>query len=105
MSLQRRIHIFALIDALGWSIVDDLKFMADTLPHRAPLKTVLGYSSGAIPTILTGKTPAEHGHWNLFYYAPERSRFRWLRHLGFLPDALLTHRVALKLLKETGRHL
>src|SRR5439155_20183 len=82
-------HVFVLIDAFGWEIAQRLGFLSDALPHRAPLRTVLGYSSGAIPTMLTGKSPAEHGHWNLFYYDPEGSPFRWLRGLHFLPDRVL----------------
>jgi Type I phosphodiesterase / nucleotide pyrophosphatase len=99
------LQIFVLIDAFGWELAQRLGFLADRLPHRAPLRTVLGYSSGAIPTMLTGKTPAEHGHWNLFYYDPAGSPFRWLRHVGFLPDAILNSRVTRKVLKELGRHV
>lgn len=99
------VHVFVLIDALGWALVDGRDFLVDLLPYRQPLRTVLGYSSGAIPTILTGRSPAEHGHWNLFYHDPERSPFRWMRHVGFLPDTLLGHRVTRKLLKELGRRV
>ena len=49
-----RIHIFILIDALGWEYIKERPFLNDVLPHRQPLRTVLGFSSGAIPTILTG---------------------------------------------------
>ncbi len=103
MSSQRRLHIFVLIDALGWQIIEGRDFLSDILPHRTPLRTVLGYSSAAIPTILTGVPPATHQHWNLFYYDPTGSPFRWLRHLRFLPDAVLDHRVTRRLLKEMGR--
>jgi len=97
------LHVFVLIDAFGWEIAQRLGFLSDVLPHRAPLRTVLGYSSGAIPTMLTGKSPAEHGHWNLFYYDPKGSPFRWLRRFHFLPDKILGHRVARKAVKEVGR--
>ena len=80
------IHVFVLIDAFGWEIAQRLGFLSDELPYRAPLKTVLGYSSGAIPTMLTGRSPAEHGHWNLFYYDPEGSPFRWLRRFRDVPN-------------------
>ena len=103
MSSRRRLHVFVLIDALGWQVIQGRNFLSDILPHRAPLRTVLGYSSAAIPTILTGVPPATHQHWNLFYYDPTGSPFRWLRHLRFLPDALLDHRVTRRLLKEMGR--
>ena len=99
------LHIVVLIDAFGWPIAQRLDFMGDVLPHRAPLRTVLGYSSGAIPTMLTGKSPAEHGHWNLFYYDREGSPFRWLRHARFLPEGVLDNRVARKALKELGRRV
>ena len=100
MTTSAPIHIFVLIDALGWALVEDRDFLADLLPHRRPLRTILGYSSGAIPTILTGRPPVEHGHWNLFYYDPARSPFAWLRRLAFLPDRVLNHRVTRRILKE-----
>lgn len=102
---RRRLHIFVLIDALGWKFLEGREFLSDLLPYRQPLRTVLGFSSGAIPSILTGLPPAENGHWNLFYYDPQGSPFRWLRHLRFLPDAVMDHRVTRKLLKEMGRHV
>ncbi len=55
---RRPLHLFVLIDALGWRFLEDRKFLSDILPYRTPLRTVLGFSSGAIPTILTGVNPA-----------------------------------------------
>jgi hypothetical protein len=101
----RRLHLFVLIDALGWQFLQGRDFLSDLLPFRTSLRTVLGFSSGAIPTILTGLPPAQNGHWNLFYYDPVGSPFRWLRHFSFLPDGILNHRVTRKLLKEMGRNL
>ena len=66
---------------------------------------MLGYSSGAIPTILTGLPPAQNGHWNMLYYDPNGSPFRWLRWLSFFPDGLVDNRVFRKLIKEVGRRL
>src|ERR1700730_197949 len=97
--------VFVLIDALGWQYLEGREFLNDILPCRVPLQTVLGFSSGAIPTILTGKPPAVTGHWNLFYYDPKGSPFRWLRFAGFLPDALLDNRITRKVLKELGRRV
>ena len=102
---MRRLHVFVLIDALGWRVIEGRNFLSDLLPYRNALRTVLGYSSAAIPTILTGLPPARNGHWNLFYYDPEGSPFRWLQHFHFLPDRVLDHRVTRKLLKEMGRRL
>jgi len=99
------VAVFVLIDALGWQYLEGREFLSDILPNRVPLQTVLGFSSGAIPTILTGAPPARTGHWNLFYYDPEGSPFKWLRSAGFLPDALLDNRLTRKLLKELGRRV
>jgi predicted AlkP superfamily pyrophosphatase or phosphodiesterase len=105
MNNRKPVHVFVLIDALGWLVLEGQHFLQDLLPFRQPLRTVLGFSSGAIPTILTGLPPAQNGHWNLFYYDPQDSPFRWMKYLGFLPDRVLDHRVTRKLLKEMGRRL
>ena len=95
--------IVVLIDALGWRYAEG--FLEDMLGVRQRVRTVLGFSSGAIPTILTGRMPAETGHWNLLYYNPAGSRFGWMRAFGWLPDCILDRRVPRKLLKEMGRRL
>ena len=102
---KRRLDVFVLVDALGWKFLEGREFLSDILPFRQPLRTVLGFSSGAIPTMLTGLSPAQNGHWNLFYYDPQGSPFRWLRHFSFLPDGLVDHRVARKLVKEIGKRI
>jgi type I phosphodiesterase/nucleotide pyrophosphatase len=102
---SRRVRIFVLIDALGWEFLKGSSSFCDFLGYRVPLRTVLGFSSGAIPTILTGVPPAQNGHWNLFYLDPQGSPFRWLRALTFLPDWLLDNRIVRKLLKELGRRV
>jgi predicted AlkP superfamily pyrophosphatase or phosphodiesterase len=100
---KRKISLCVLIDALGWKVLEDQKFLNDMLVYRQPLKTVLGFSSGAIPSLLTGKSPSQHGHWNLFYYDPKHSPFSWLRGLRHFPEKLVNHRVSQKLIKEAGR--
>jgi Type I phosphodiesterase / nucleotide pyrophosphatase len=105
MNGARPIRVFVLIDALGWRFLKGRKFLSEELPVRMPLHTVLGFSSGAIPAILTGRLPAQNGHWNLFYYDPKGSPFRWLRALSFLPDHMVNNRVARKLMKEMGRKM
>jgi len=99
---QRRITLVALIDALGWEYVKDADFLCDLLPYRRPLQTILGFSSGAIPTILTGVPPAQNGHWNLYYYDPEGSPFWWFR---YLPARLLDNRIGRRAIKELGRRI
>ena len=72
------IEIFLFIDALGWKIVNDHNFLPELLPHRKKVNMQFGYSSSAIPTILSGKKPSEHGHLGLFRFAPEASPFKKL---------------------------
>jgi hypothetical protein len=102
---RTRRHVFVLIDALGWEFVKGRQFLNAELPFRRPLETVLGFSSGAIPTILTGLQPTQTGHWNLFYYDPKNSPFQWLRWFRFLPDRVLDNRVSRKIMKELGRRV
>jgi len=72
------IEIFLFIDALGWELVQRTDFMAEKLPFRRKIEMQFGYSSTAIPTILSGRTPAEHGHLGLFRFAPGDSPFKAL---------------------------
>jgi hypothetical protein len=73
--------VLVLVDALGHARVGDSGFLAAELPHRRPLETVLGFSAGAIPALLSGTWPAENGHWVMFHRDPKNSPFgigRWL---------------------------
>jgi hypothetical protein len=99
------LSIYVLVDALGWEIVRARPFLDDVLPDRRRLTTILGYSSGAIPTLLSGRLPAQHGHWNLFYRAPAASPFRWTRPLARLPGPLVENRVARRVVKHVSRRL
>lgn len=102
---NRRVSLCVLVDALGWKVLEGQPFLDDLLVCRQPLRTVLGFSSGAIPSLLTGQSPSQHGHWNLFYYDPAKSPFAWLRHLRHFPEKLVNHRVSQKLIKEAGRRI
>lgn len=78
-----------LIDALGWEIAERFDFCNGVLERRAPLGTVLGYSSAAIPSLLSGSTPSQHGMWAMWRLAkPERSPFRYLRRVPKIPRPL-----------------
>lgn len=85
---NEKLTVVLLIDALGWEIVERFRFCDDLLPRRGVLDTVLGYSSAAIPSLLSGEPPARHGSWAMYRYAPASSPFRWLRFLPKLPHAL-----------------
>ena len=99
------ISVFVLVDALGWELIKDRPFLDDELPFRQPLDTVFGFSSGAIPSILTGLPPDGHGHWNLFLYSPETSPFRWTAPLARLPSSWINHRAARKAVALIGKRL
>jgi len=98
MSNHRPVALFVLVDALGWDYIRTRPFLEDIAPHRRELTTILGFSSGAIPAILTGTLPAHNGHWNLFYYDPAGSPFHWARPLSILPSSLLNNRFSRKVL-------
>ena len=83
-----KLSLYVFIDALGWDILQAVDFFDHELQHRRRLKSVLGYSSTAIPSILTGRLPNEHGHFSFYYYDPEGSPFRWLRPLSLVPKFL-----------------
>ena len=87
------IEIFLFIDALGWELVERTHFMEKELPFRRKIEMQFGYSSTAIPTILSGRTPAEHGHLGLFRFAPADSPFGFLGKLApFLKPASFWNR-------------
>lgn len=82
--MNRKTEVFLFIDALGWETVCEHRFAEDLLPERRSVEMQFGYSCSAIPTILSGKTPAEHGHLGLFRFAPEESPFKLLGAAGKL---------------------
>jgi hypothetical protein len=84
-----KISIVVFIDALGWDVLKGRRFMEERLPFRRKLRSVFGFSSACIPSILTGLMPRDHRHWSFFYYSPETSPFKPLRLLGLLPKSLV----------------
>jgi len=77
--------IVVLVDALGWERVGESAFLRDALPERRPLDTVLGFSAGAIPALLSGTWPSENGHWVMFHRDPQKSPFGLARLIALLP--------------------
>jgi predicted AlkP superfamily pyrophosphatase or phosphodiesterase len=84
-----KISIVVFIDALGWEVLKGRRFMEEQLPFRRKLRSVFGFSSACIPSILTGKMPRDHLHWSFFYYSPATSPFKPLRLLGLLPRSIV----------------
>ncbi len=76
-----KVHVFMFIDALGWEIVNEHHFLDDVFPHRHHVKMQFGYSSTAIPTIMTGQPPSVHKHLSFYYYSPLTSPFKLFRYL------------------------
>src|SRR5919204_58818 len=99
------LSIYVLVDALGWELIKSRPFLDDLMIERRWLVTILGYSSGAIPSILAGSYPSEHGHWNLFYHSPETSPFAWTRGLKRLPAQVRESRVARRAVKYLSRRM
>ena len=76
------VKVFVFVDALGWEQVERYGFLRDLLPNRRRIEMQFGYSCTAIPTILTGESPAVHGHLAFYDYAPGKSPFRKMRWLA-----------------------
>lgn len=88
LKVGRPLLIVFLIDALGWEIVERFGFCRDLLSRRAPLGTVLGYSSAAIPSLLSGAPPSAHKAWAMWRLAKGNSPFGFLRALPRMPHPL-----------------
>ncbi len=90
-----KISLFFFIDAFGWEILKrHPSFLKRLGTHRKELKTILGYSSGCDPSIISGKVPSEHLHWSGFYYSPATSPFKVSSWLKYFPNFLMqNHRV------------
>lgn len=61
-----RLTIILFVDALGSVVAREHGFLADRPGQGYALRTVIGYSSSAIPSLLTGRMPAEHGHFSMY---------------------------------------
>jgi hypothetical protein len=79
--------LVVFVDAFGPAQLDRFSDYVDFLPNRKSLGGILGYSSGALPSILTGTTPAIHGRMCLFSEreSGKASILRPLKWLGLLP--------------------
>ena len=86
---MKHIEIFLFIDALGWKIAEEHRFLEKELPERRKLEMQFGFSCTAIPTLLSGEKPSVHGHLGLFRFDPEHSPFRAFARFApfFKPDS------------------
>jgi hypothetical protein len=88
-SSNKTLSIVCFIDALGWEVLRGRHFLDERLPHRRKLRSTFGFSSACVPSILSGLTPRQHGHWSFFYYDPAHSPFKPLQSLRLLPRSLV----------------
>ncbi len=91
--MKKILPLFVFIDACGWEIIRDRTFAREVAPLRRSLRSVFGYSSACIPSILSGRWPAEHRNWCYFVHDPARSPFRKLKPLGWLPRWITSRRI------------
>ncbi len=91
--MKALLPLFVFIDACGWEIIRNDPFAKSFAPHRHRLKSVFGYSSACVPSILSGRLPVEHRNWCYFVYSPGLSPFKSLRPLCWLPASLTGRRV------------
>jgi len=59
-------HVFFFIDACGAEVVRPYPAFTDLAPRWQSLRSVFGYSSACVPSILSGLYPEQHLHWSFF---------------------------------------
>jgi hypothetical protein len=91
--MKSLLPLFVFIDACGWEIIKNDPFVRQLAPNRKRLTSVLGYSSACVPSILSGRWPADHRNWSYFVYDPKHSPFRPLRALQWLPSRITSRRI------------
>jgi hypothetical protein len=82
-----------IIDALGFELAERHGFGIPGLPHRARLRSVLGFSQAALASILTARQPNGHGLWMMYSFADRGSPFSWL---ALVPQGVSSRRLWLR---------
>jgi hypothetical protein len=77
--VTHRLLLIILVDALGWEQAGDPAFLPSLGAPRSPIRSVLGYSSANLPTIMTGRLPSEHGHFSMYRRADRNGVFSGLK--------------------------
>jgi hypothetical protein len=81
--------VILFVDALGWRLAGSAAGFASCLEHRREIATILGFSSGALPTAFSGRLPREHGRWLMYRRAAGPGcAFAGFEKLGWLPPRL-----------------
>ncbi len=94
-------------DGFSWQYVEERGFLEGFWTRRTPLRTLLGYSSTIMPSILTGRFPQETGIWTEYFLEPRprsraqrlltRPRLRWT-----LPPTNLVRLLWFRIARYTG---
>lgn len=66
MAPRSHVTVVVFIDALGRCVADAHGFLDGSPGQAYTLQTVIGYSSSAIPSLLTGELPRVHGHFGMY---------------------------------------
>ncbi len=79
--------LVVFVDALGPRQLERFGSRLNALSHRRQVRGILGYTSGALPTVLTGASPRVHGRMCLFseHKKGEPHLLAPLSWLGLLP--------------------
>jgi hypothetical protein len=77
--------VILLVDALGFDYASASPGFGAMLPHRRRLETVLGFSSGALPTLFTGRLPESHGRFLMYARSRGTTPFTGFSLLKWLP--------------------
>jgi len=80
-----RVSIIIFCQSLGWSLMEELHFLEGLAANRTAMRPVLGGPAASLATLLSGRMPAEHGHFAWLRYSPATSPFRACRFYAFLP--------------------
>lgn len=76
----RDLVVVFMIDALGYELVGRGGFLDGIAGGARPrVRSVFGFSSGAIPSLFTGRLPSDHGHWSMYRKDMGDSVFRRYR--------------------------
>lgn len=86
---MKPVLVVLFVDALGWRLANARPGFASDLPQRREIATILGFSSGALPTAFSGRLPREHGRWLMYRRAgADGGVFRGFERFAWLPPRL-----------------
>lgn len=87
--MSKTLHLFVFADALGWELVQHYGILKKAAPLQKKCETLFGYSATCDPTILTGASPQDHGHFSFFVKCdPQKSPFKLMRYFQWVPDRI-----------------